>query len=153
MSKRTIVQKLVLLVSAGFLLQGASSPDMVGYHAAKIDSRGHIVPWYGAGPSEAYDHVVRLVWGFWKDMRNCRNGVPLYLQHQVWKAKEDDPRGLGGDQINMAMSSWNLLYGYLGDPALKSNMKMMADFWLKNGMTKPTDSWANLPYPYNTELH
>jgi hypothetical protein len=73
------------------------------------------------------------------------------LQHQVWKAEKDAPRGLGGDQINMALSSWNLLYDYLGDAALKSNMVMMADFWLDNGMTRPNDLWANLPYPYNTQ--
>ena len=52
-------------------------------------------------------------------MRACPNGAPYYLQHQVWKPDVDDPRGLGGDQINMALSSWNLLYGYLGDPAVR----------------------------------
>jgi hypothetical protein len=50
----------------------------------------------------------------------CPNGVPYYLQHQVWKP-EHDPRGLGGDQLSMALSSWNLLHGYLGDPAVASS--------------------------------
>ena len=68
-------------------------------------------------PAKAFDHVVRLVWGFWQRMEKCPNGVPYYLQHQVWKP-EHDPRGLGGDQISMALSSWNLLHGYLGDPAV-----------------------------------
>jgi hypothetical protein len=93
------------------------------------------VPWYGIGPSRAYDHVVRLVWNFWKSMRSCPNGVPVYMQHQVWKPDVDDPRGLGGDQIPMAMSSWSLLYGYLGDPDLHKNMVYMADYWLAHGMT------------------
>ena len=119
----------------------------------KVDSAGHIVPWYGHSPGEAYDHVVRLVWQFWTGMRSCPNGVPVYLQHQVWKPNQDDPRGLGGDQISMALSSWNLLYGYLGDERIKSNMTRMADYWLAHGLSKPTDLWANLPYPYNTDVH
>jgi hypothetical protein len=117
-----------------------------------VDSGGRIVPWYGNTPPEAYDHVVRLVWNFWHGMRPCPNGVPYYLQHQVWKPGQDDPRGLGGDQLSMALSSWNLLYDYLGDSAVKSNMVLIADYWLAHGMSKQSSLWANLPYPYNTEL-
>lgn len=82
-----------------------------------------------------------------------RQRLPYYLQHQVWAAGADDPRGLGGDQIPMALSSWTLLYGYLGNPAVKANMILMADYWLAHGISKPELLWANLPYPYNTELH
>ena len=127
--------------------------EQLGYHEIKTDASGKIVPWYGSGPSEAYDHDVRLLFAFWKNMRNCPNGVPMYMQHQVWKPDKEDPRGLGGDQINMALSSWTLLYGYLGDPAVRDNMKYMADYWLAHGMSAKSDLWANLPYPYNTELH
>lgn len=128
-----------------------SRSEVIGYHDVKVDASGRIVPWYGTTPGEGYDHVVRLVWAFWRDMGNCPNGVPIYLQHQVWK--NEDPRGLGGDQISMALSSWNLLYDYLGDEQIKANMIRIADYWLANGLSKPTDLWANLPYPYNTELH
>ncbi|MGI9071575.1 MAG: hypothetical protein ACR2JB_09750 [Bryobacteraceae bacterium] len=124
---------------SGFI-RGAS--DTIGYHVVKVDSGGRIVPWYGNTPSEAYDHVVRLVWNFWRNMRTCANDVPYYLQHQVWKPGEDDTRGLGGDQL---LSSWNLLYEYLGDPAIKSNMVLIADYWLDHGMSKPASLWANLP--------
>ncbi len=123
------------------------------YHDVRTDTSGAIVPWSSDKPSEAYDHNIRLIWNFWKNMRKCPKGVPYYLQHQVWKAGEDDPRGLGGDQINMALDSWNLLYGYLGDPAIKQNMILMADYWLAHGMSKPDLLWANLPYPYNLEIH
>ena len=36
-------------------------------------------------------------------------------------------RGLGGDQINMALSSWGLLYAYNGYPEIIDNMKYIAD--------------------------
>jgi hypothetical protein len=133
--------------------RGQVRSGRIGYHEVRTDAAGKIVPWYGSGPSEAYDHAVRLVFDFWLQMRICPNGVPLYLQHQVWKPDVDDPRGLGGDQIPMALSSWNLLYGYLGDPAVKQNMVFMADYWLAHGMSGPDLMWSNLPYPYNTDLH
>jgi hypothetical protein len=94
-----------------------------------------------------------LIWNFWRTMRSCPNGVPYYLQHQVWKAGEDDPRGLGGDQISMALSSWNLLYGYLGDPELHQNMVLIADYWQTHGLSSPDALWPNLPYPYNMNAH
>jgi len=133
--------------------RGQASVDKIGYHDVKVDGAGRIVPWYGTGPAQAYDHIVRIVFDFWRNMRNCSNGVPYYLQHQVWKPGADDPRGLGGDQIPMALSSWHLLYGYLGDSAVKQNMVLMADYWLDHGMSKPDLLWANLPYPYNTDVH
>lgn len=123
------------------------------YHDVRLDSSGAIVPWSGDAPSQAYDRNIRALWDFWIHMRNCPNGVPYYLQHQVWMADHDDERGLGGDQINMALDSWSLLYGYLGDPAIPQNMIMMANYWLDHGMSRPTDQWANLPYPYNTSIH
>jgi hypothetical protein len=123
------------------------------YHDVRVDAGGGIVPWSGDDPSQAYDRNIRAIWNFWIHMRKCPNGVPYYLQHQVWKPGADDERGLGGDQINMALDSWNLLYGYLGDPAIPQNMILMADYWLDHGMSSPTALWANLPFPYDTDVH
>jgi hypothetical protein len=123
------------------------------YHDVKTDAGGGIVPWYSDSPSVAYDHDLRLIWNFWKNMRSGLNGVPYYLVHQVWMEHQDDPRGLGGDQINMALDSWNLLYGYLGDPSIQQNMILMADYWLDHGMSSPDVTWANLPYPYNMDTY
>ncbi|MGO8816826.1 MAG: hypothetical protein ACLQVG_19475 [Terriglobia bacterium] len=142
----------VIVLFGTSVLAGAQG-EQLGYHDIKTDVSGKIVPWFGTGPSEAYDHDIRLLFAFWINMRKCPNGVPLYMQHQVWKPNEDDPRGLGGDQINMALSSWTLLYGYLGDPAVRANMVYMEDYWLAHGLSGKGDAWANLPYPYNTVLH
>ena len=120
----------VVLLAAG--TAPLARAEKLSYHEVKTDAAGHILPWYGGGPSQAYDHVVRLVWDFWKNMRPCPNGVPYYLQHQVWKPDQDDSRGLGGDQIPMALSSWNLLYGYLGDESIQQNMSSMADLLAGN---------------------
>jgi hypothetical protein len=122
------------------------------YHDVRVDASGGILPWYSDSPSQAYDHDIRLLWNFWIHMRKCRDGVPYYLQHQVWKADKDDPRGLGGDQIDMALDSWNLLYDYLGDPAILDNMVLIANYWLDHGMSSPTSLWPNLPFPYNTDV-
>ena len=121
------------------------------YHEIRTDEGGKIIPWSGP-PSQAYDHVVRLVWKFWNGMEKCENGVPYYMQHMIWYPNRHS-NGLGGDQIPMALSSWNLLYGYLGDEAVKQNMVYMADYWLDHGLSKPTDAWANIVFPYDTVRH
>ncbi len=144
---------LSVIVTSLFFSVPSVRAEKIQYHDVKVDSTGRIVPWYGTGPSQAYDHVIRQVFQFWVSMRNCPNGVPLYLQHQVWKPDQDDPRGIGGDQIPMALSSWNLLYGYLGEEAVKKNMILMADYGLGHGTTPSSALWPNIPYPYNTELH
>lgn len=164
LSERSFRSRLFLTLVTAFLVTGAHAAAQncanlsvdehhIVYHDVKTDASGGIVPWYSGSPSVAYDHDIRLLWDFWKNMRNSPNGVPYYLQHQVWKEHEDDPRGLGGDQINMALDSWNLLYGYLGDPSIQQNMIMMADYYLDHGMSKPDILWAYLSYPYNTDTY
>lgn len=150
-ARRNVLLVLILVLPCWAV--PAVAQATIGYHQVKTDSGGRIVPWYAPDPAVAYDHVVRSVWNFWRSMRKCPNGVPYYLQHQVWQPGQDDPRGLGGDQISMALSSWNLLYGYLGDPAVKTNMIELADYWLDHGMSGPDLLWGNLPYPYNTDVH
>ncbi|MFN7994136.1 MAG: hypothetical protein U0Q18_11065 [Bryobacteraceae bacterium] len=146
------MNRITVVAFALFALGPAVRGETLIYHDIKTDSAGKIVPWYGT-PSQTYDRNIRALFQFWKDMRNCPNGVPMYMQHQVWKPAEEDKRGLGGDQISMALSSWNLLYGYLGDASVRDNMVYMADYWLSHGFSGKADLWNDLPYPYNMELH
>jgi hypothetical protein len=148
---RSIIRISLLAIAAA--AAAGEAAETIQYHEVKLDSSGRLAPWYGAGPSQAYDFVIRRVFEFWLNMRACPNGVPYYLQHQVWKPDQDDARGLGGDQIPMALSSWNLLYGYTGDERVRANMTLMADYWLAHGMSRPQDQWPNLPFPYNTTVH
>jgi hypothetical protein len=138
-------------LAAALAAAPAALSERLIYHEIKTDQAGKIVPWSGP-PSQAYDHVVRLVWNFWRDMEKCENGLPYYMQHMIWYPNRHS-NGLGGDQIPMALSSWNLLYGYLGEDAIKRNMIYMADYWLDKGLSKPTDAWANTIYTYDTVRH
>ncbi|MBZ5858145.1 hypothetical protein [Flavihumibacter profundi] len=124
----------------------------LSYHNVRLDQDGGILPWYSADLGESYDKVINLVWGFWDKMELDSNGIKYYMNHQVWRP-EHDKRGLGGDQLMMALSSWDLLYNYTGNKAIVENMKYMADYYLSHGFSGPDDTWANLPYPYNTSLH
>ncbi len=147
----------VILLAAPCVLTGQDRHDFpvtashLVYHDVKVNEQGDIVPWFAPSPAVAYDHHIRMLWNFWKQMRSGPNGVPYYLLHQVWKEAEDDQRGLGGDQISMALDSWNLLYGYLGDQELHRNMQVMADFWLEYGSAEQDLLYRGLPYPYNTK--
>jgi hypothetical protein len=62
-------------------------------------------------------------------------------------------RGLGGDQINMALSSWRLLYAYTGSQEIIENMRYMSDIYLERSLSMKEDSWRYIPYPYNTDIH
>ncbi len=126
-----------------------SKDGFLVFHAIKTDASGKIVPWNHAQPALAYDEIVNLTWSFWDTMRKDYNGLPYYMNHQVWRPKVNDPRGLGGDQLSMALSSFQLLYMYTGNERVKENMKFIADYYISHGFSSEDDAWANLPYPYN----
>ncbi len=141
----------VLLGSTGAAV--AAPAEQLVHHEIKTDAHGYILPWYSPDPGVAYDHCIMKVWEFWKNMKSCPNGVKYYLQHQVWQDPGEDPRGLGGDQLAMALSSWHLLYEYSGDLSIIENMEYIADYYLTHSLSKPECRWPGLPYPYNTDLH
>jgi hypothetical protein len=127
--------------------------DTIQYHPVRINkSDGSILPWYSSNIGVSYDTVLLLVWNFWNNMETDSNGLKYYLNHQVWSPGHD-MRGLGGDQINMALSSWTLLYAYTGYQAIIENMKYLADNYLERSLSDSTDAWPFLPYPYNTDVH
>jgi hypothetical protein len=127
--------------------------DTIQYHPLRISKEdGSILPWFSADRGKSYDTVMMLVWNFWKNMDTDSNGLKYYMNHQVWKP-EHDMRGLGGDQINMALSSWGLLYAYTGYPEVIDNMQYIADTYLDRSLSDPADKWPYIPYPYNTEVH
>ena len=127
--------------------------DTIQYHPVRISKEdGSILPWFSADRGKSYDTVIMLVWNFWKNMDTDSNGLKYYMNHQVWKP-EHDMRGLGGDQIKMALSSWGLLYAYTGYPEVIDNMQYIADTYLDRSLSDPGDKWPYIPYPYNTEVH
>lgn len=125
----------------------------LGYHDIKTDAARKIIPWYNASPAISYDHVLRLTWKFWDTMRTDYNGLPYYMNHQVWRPVYNDARGLGGDQFQMALSSWQLLYAYTGDQRVKENMRFMADYYLSHGLSPANCAWPGIPFPYNDMIY
>jgi len=123
------------------------------YHNIRTDASGNIIPWYNDEPGKAWSHVINLVWNFWGTMRIDMNGIPYYMNHQVWEQNVNDPRGIGGDQFAMALSSWRLLYAYTGNDRIKENMCFIADYYLTHGLSDSNNAWANIPYPYNTKIY
>ena len=126
--------------------------DTIQYHPVRINkANGSILPWYSTDLGTSYDTTLLLVWNFWKNMPADSTGEKHYLHHQVYKP--GDRRGIGGDQLMMALSSWDLLYNYTGDQSIIDNMKYMADYYIKNSLSSPGCKWPNLPYPYNMKLY
>lgn len=124
------------------------------YHYIRVDSADHsIVPWASDDPGIAYDRIINLIWSFWDTMRVDMNGLPYYMNHQVWKGDFNDRRGIGGDQLSMALSSWNLYYAYSGNERVKENMKFMADYYLTHALSPANAIWPHIPFPYNTLVY
>jgi hypothetical protein len=126
--------------------------DSIQYHPVRIDQHGNLLPWFSKDIGVSIDTALSLVWNFWKNMPIDSNGVRYYMNHQVWKP-EHDMRGLGGDQISMALSSWALYYAYTGDRSLVDNMIYMADYYLDHSLSEPGAAWPHIPFPYNTVIH
>jgi hypothetical protein len=124
----------------------------LSFHPIKTDKQGSIIPWYNDEPGIAYDFVINATWNFWDTMRRDLNGLPYYMNHQVWRP-ENDARGLGGDQFAMALSSWQLLYQYSGNERVKENMKFIADYYLTHSLSPANATWPNIPFPYNTMVY
>jgi hypothetical protein len=136
-----------------FCIHASAQTEKLIYHNIRTDAGGNIIPWSHDEPGKAWSHVIDLVWNFWDTMRIDMNGIPYYMNHQVWSAPENDPRGLGGDQFAMALSSWRLLYAYSGNERIKENMRFIADYYLSHGFSSANYDWANVPYPYNTLIY
>jgi hypothetical protein len=123
------------------------------YHPIQTDRDGNIIPWYNPDPAIAYDHNLYTIWNFWDTMRKDLNGLPYYMNHQVWNANLNDPRGIGGDQFMMALSSWALLYDYTGNEKIKENMSFLAGYYLSHGLSPASCQWPDIPFPYNTLIY
>lgn len=123
------------------------------YHHIVTDENGYILPWYSSDLGKSYDFVINAVWNFWDTMRTDKNGLPYYMNHQVWRPDFNDRRGVGGDQFAMALSSWNLFYGYSGNEMVKEEMKFIADYYITHSLSPAGAAWPNLPYPYNTLIY
>src|SRR5260221_6265551 len=113
MIKKAIVLLLLFFVFTTNSLFSKQSETLI-YHLIQTDKEGNIIPWYNADPAIAYDHNLHTIWDFWFNMRRDPNGLPYYMNHQVWNKNMDDPRGIGGDQFMMAISSWRLFFVYTG---------------------------------------
>jgi hypothetical protein len=151
MAKRAIV--LLLLFAFAKLSLFAQQSELLIYHNIQTDKNGNIVPWYNADPAIAYDHNLHTIWNFWFNMRRDMNGLPYYMNHQVWNGNFDDPRGIGGDQFMMAISSWRLLYAYTGDENIKENACFLAGYYLTHGLSPSNCKYPDIPFPYNTLIY
>ncbi|HSZ85039.1 MAG TPA: hypothetical protein VK787_03365, partial [Puia sp.] len=138
---------------AASLKSNCQQTEMLIYHNIKTDKSGNIVPWYDDDLGKSFNHVINIVWNFWDTMRHDMNGLPYYMNHQVWNPDFNDPRGIGGDQFSMALSSWRLYYAYSGNERVKANMNFLADYYLTHSLSRADAKWPNLPFPYNSYIY
>lgn len=133
-------------------------PQRLGHHYIQTDPNNNIVPWPGDNLGQSYDLVLQLIWHKWDTIPYVHDGVKYYMLHRILPYTLDNPvfkkhhhdDGIGGDQIQMLLSSWAKYYAYTGDRKVPENMIYMADFYLYRGLSGPDCKWPNLPYPWNS---
>ncbi len=161
----SIIVAAVVLITAG---QASSQvrkrdgiyrhPERLGIHWIQTDEANNLLPWYSKNLGQSYDYALGLVWNRWKNISEIQPGVKYYMAHRtlpwtdtfygnMWNGPDD---GIGGDQIQMCLSSWAKYYAYTGDRSIIDNMTYMADFYLDRGLSKSDCNWPNLPYPWNS---
>jgi hypothetical protein len=157
MVKNQLMEKTIatLFLLSSFTAQPthAQKNEYLIYHPIQTDKDGNIVPWFNPDPSIAYDHNLHTIWNFWFAMRRDPNGLPYYMNHQVWNKDIDDPRGIGGDQFMMAISSWRLWYAYTGNENVKANIYFLAGYYLTHSLSPENCKWPDIPFPYNTLIY
>jgi len=149
-----LILQCVQLTSLYSEIQVKILKEKLLYHPIHLnDSDKTIIPWYSDDLGKSYDAAINKVWNFWNTMRVDKNGLPYYMNHQVWRTDFNDRRGVGGDQFAMALSSWNLYYGYSGNEEVKEEMKFIADYYLTHSLSSDDALWPNIPYPYNNLIY
>src|SRR3954468_1858030 len=111
------------------LCSGTVAAQQIGYHEARTDSHGNLLPWFADDPAVSYDHCIERIWDFWRGIDTCCGGMPAYMVYRTWDDRSSHI-GIGGDQFAMALSSWSKLYQYSGDTRLIENMRFIADYYL-----------------------
>ena len=61
LNKYRILLCAAVLIGLAPYVAAANGADKISYHEVRTDAQGKLMPWYGSGPSQAYDHVIRLV--------------------------------------------------------------------------------------------
>jgi hypothetical protein len=133
-----LFSKPVTLSSQNIVKETVLDEKLFLYHNIHLNS---------TDPGIAFDFVINKVWDFWYSMRIDKNGLPYYMNHQVWRPDFNDRRGIGGDQFSMALSSWNLYYAYSGNEAVKEEMKFITDYYLTHSLSPSNAAWPDIPYP------
>jgi hypothetical protein len=149
-----LISHPIMIFSQTQIVETRLTGEKLLYHEIVVNAANNsIIPWYSTELGKSYDFAINQVWNFWNTMRTDKNGLPYYMNHQVWRPDFNDRRGIGGDQFAMALSSWNLYYGYSGNEAVKEDMKFIADYYLTHSLSPADATWPNLPYPYNTLIY
>jgi len=143
----------IIILSAQTMRYDKTAEGFLVFHPILTDADGKIIPWNNPEPQVAYDSIINKLWNFWDTMRMDKNGLPYYMNHQVWLPGNNDGRGIGGNQMAQALSSWQLLYQYTGNERVKDNMRFIADYYITHSLSAQNAVWPNIPYPYNSYVY
>ena len=111
---------------------------------------GQIIPWT-ANPGDGYGTVIDEAWSYL--LHNVPidpdNGKPAYFSHSYLNPDTGRPAGWPHNPAglySMLTESALKYYAYSGNNAPVNLVKDLATWQLRNGLSRPTDNWPNVPY-------
>jgi hypothetical protein len=122
------------------------------FHPIKTDAAGHIIPWHSEDKGEAYDFAIRATWAFWDTMRHDMNGLPYYMNHQVWRPQQRPPRPGRRPTANgpLVVATALQLHGQrTGEGKHEVPRRLLPHAFPLPGRRR----LADIPFPYNTLLY
>lgn len=145
-----IVSCLLCVIACSEKRSSKETDEVLAKHNIRVDKNGNIVPWNNDAVDLAYDDIIDRLWSYWEQAPRGYDGTPVYMTQLLLNSQYDHGRGIAGDQFAMVLSSWNLLYNYLGEEDININMEFIADHYLQYGLSPADCAWPNLPFPQNT---
>lgn len=125
---------------------------LLPWHAARLDARGELQPWYRPDRGLGYDHVLRLGWSFLERRipDDAKTRRKVYLAYAVFDERtrqgtywQHNPASLYASFVE-SLLPW---YAYSGDRRAIAVVREMLDYALAYGTTPNRWAWPDVPFP------
>lgn len=150
LSRKALIGLIAIVIAGISIWPVFAATATLNGHDVMLDDSGKIIPWV-AQQDQAYSTVASLAWNYLLNQvpNDPATGQPAYYSRsyldpntQEMAGWPSNPAGMNAMLIESALE----YYQYSGDSRVITFARNIADHQLAQGMTLPTDNWANVPY-------
>jgi len=150
LARKVLIVLAAIVIGGAGVVPGFAAASTLNGHDVVLDGNGKIVSWVPQ-QDQAYSTVSSLAWNYLLNQvpKDPATGQPAYYSQSYLfpdngqlGAWPSNPAGMNAMLIESAIE----YYQYSGDSRVITLARNLADHQLAQGMTLPTDNWANVPY-------